>query len=472
MTNYEHLLKSNVKAELARRNFKDFVPYVYQGYDMQWFHSHLCDKLQAFIRGDIKKLLVCMPPQHGKSQLTTRLFPAYLLGKNPNFKIVVASYSSTMATSFNRDIQRVIDEDKYRSIFSDTRLSGENVVTRSGSYLRNSEIFEIVNHRGFLKTVGRGGGLTGTPIDIGIIDDPIKDRSEAMSPTIREGLWSWYQDVFETRLHNDSQQLIILTRWHEQDLAGKVLARDGDQWEQVIFEGIKETDNPYDPREMGQALWPNKHSLERILAIKDNSPLTFNSLYQQTPRPLEGQGLFWTVADIERARGEYPLKSFDRVVVSIDPAVTSSAGSDETGIIGVGLLDGVGYILEDESGRYSPNEWANVAISMSKRLRANCIVAEKNQGGEMVESVLRSAGYQERVKMVTASKGKATRAEPVYGLYERGMIKHCKPLHKLEAQMVTFHPDMAGSPDRVDALVWATHELMLSMPTGLFIGSV
>jgi hypothetical protein len=106
----DYLLKCNPRSVLARRNFSDFVRYVFPNYSMQWFHQLICDKLTAFERGEIKKLMVFMPPQHGKSQLTTRLFPAYFLGKNPNAKTVVASYNSTLASRFNRDIQRVIDE--------------------------------------------------------------------------------------------------------------------------------------------------------------------------------------------------------------------------------------------------------------------------------------------------------------------------------------------------------------------------
>ena len=245
--------------------------------------------------------MVFMPPQHGKSQLTTRMFPAYALGRNPNAKMVVASYNATLASRFNRDIQRIIDEKKYHEVFSETVLNESNVVTVSDSFLRNSEVFEIVGHSGFLKTVGRGGALTGTPIDIGIIDDPIKDRAEAMSMTIRESLWSWYEDVFETRLHNDSQQLLIQTRWHEEDLAGKLLARDND-WEVIVFEAIKENDYPYDNRALGEALWPEKHSLERIEKVRENSPLTFNSLYQQSPKPLDSVGIFWDRGLLNRQR--------------------------------------------------------------------------------------------------------------------------------------------------------------------------
>ena len=268
---------------------------------MQWFHKLICEKLQAFYEGKIKKMMIFVPPQHGKSELSTRKFPAYLLGKNPRLKIVIASYNATLASRFNRDIQRVIDQKVYHDVFPETYLNESNVVTVSDSWLRNSEIFETVGFQGFVKTVGRGGALTGTTVDIGIIDDPLKDRAEAMSSTIREGLWSWYQDVFETRLHNNSQQLVIQTRWHEEDLSGKLLRRDND-WEVVILEAIKENEYIYDPREFGEVLWPEKHSLSRILKVKETSPLTFNSLYQQTPKPLDSIGIFWNEKILERQR--------------------------------------------------------------------------------------------------------------------------------------------------------------------------
>lgn len=286
MKNLESLLTSNVRAELARRNFRDFVAYTKPDYTFNWHHEHICKKLDDFCKGQIKKLMLFMPPQHGKSELATRRFPAYQLGKKPTTKIAVCSYSATLAMAFNRDIQRVIDEERYHEVFPDTLLNESNVSTDAkGSYLRNSEIFEIVTHRGFVKTVGVGGSLTGTPVDLGIIDDPFKDREEAMSVRIRDKVYSWYLDVFRTRLHNESQELIIMTRWDEDDLAGRLLKSEGHLWEVVTFQAIKERDIPGDPRAHGEVLWPEKHSLERISAIRETSPFTFSSLYQQEPKP-------------------------------------------------------------------------------------------------------------------------------------------------------------------------------------------
>lgn len=468
MTNYEHLLNCNVRAEIAKRNFEDFVLYINQNYEMQWFHKYLCKKLNDFSLGKIKKLMVFMPPQHGKSELTTRLFPPYQLGKNPNKRIVISSYNATLASRFNLDIQRYIDNEKYNEIFSNTYLNQSNVVASSNSYLRNSDIFEVVNHKGFLKSVGRGGALTGTPVDIGIIDDPLKDRAESQSKVIRDSLWSWYCDVFETRLHNDSQQIIIQTRWDVDDLAGRLLKRDND-WDVVTFEAIKENNYSYDPRKIGEPLWGEKHSKERLENVRKNSPITFDSLYQQNPKPTEGMGLLWTRDIIERYR-VHKKPNISRCVVAIDPATTSSKNSDETGIIVVGTDGQFKYILDDLSGRYTPNEWANVAMQALQKWDADYYVAEKNQGGEMVKSVIEQVDDVNYIELVQATKGKYVRAEPVYAEYEKGLIKHVGSFPLLENQLVTFNPnENRNSPDRVDALVWGCTNLIITDDIDVFV---
>lgn len=273
------------RIELAKRHFRDFIAYTKPDYHFNWHHDALCAKMDLFAKGKIRKMMVFMPPQHGKSQLTTRHFPAYLLGITPATKVVVCSYSATLAQAFNRDIQRIVDDIPYHQIFPNTVLSESNVTTNAhGNYLRNADIFETVGYRGFVKTVGVGGSLTGTPIDVGIIDDPFKDREEAMSMRIRDKVHSWFTDVFRTRLHNNSQELLIMTRWDEDDLAGRILKIESD-WEVLTFQAIKERDVVGDPRQIGEALWPDRHSLERILSIKETSPFTFTSLYQQEPKP-------------------------------------------------------------------------------------------------------------------------------------------------------------------------------------------
>jgi predicted phage terminase large subunit-like protein len=177
------------------------------------------------------------------------------------------------------------------------------------------------------------------------------------------------------------------------------------------------------------------------------------------------EGLLWTGADIVRARVEQAPDTFARVLVGVDPAVTANTASNETGIVVVGLgRDKRGYVLEDLSGRYSPAQWGAVAIDAARRWGGS-IVAEVNQGGDMVRSVLAAQGdkaHGVRIVDVRATKGKLARAEPVYALYQEGRVFHVGQLPILEQQMSSFRPDaMDGSPDRVDALVWALSSLML-----------
>jgi len=182
-------------------------------------------------------------------------------------------------------------------------------------------------------------------------------------------------------------------------------------------------------------------------------------------------GELWDEVIIERQRIKV-CPDLKRITVNIDPAISNNENSDETGITVTGT-DSIrnGYVLDDESGKYSPDQWASVAIKLAKQWKADCIVAEKNQGGDMVESVLRAKDQNIRIKLVTATKGKYVRAEPVYSLYEQGRIFHVGYHYKLEAQMCIFTSDVKKSPDRVDSLVWGFTELMLQGARGLKVTS-
>jgi PBSX family phage terminase large subunit len=182
----------------------------------------------------------------------------------------------------------------------------------------------------------------------------------------------------------------------------------------------------------------------------------------------DADGIMWNRGIIERQRIQTKPEQM-RVVIAVDPATTKTMQSDETGIIVAGEANGHGYVLDDLSGKYSPDEWATVVSKAVEQYDAVCIVAEKNQGGDMVESVLRQRDRTTRIKLVTATKGKAVRAEPIYSLYEQGRIWHVGNHPKLEQQMVTFNPDSGSSPDRVDALVWAFTDLIQGKKRQFFV---
>ena len=209
--------------ELARRSLSDFARTMIPALDLTPFHRSYYDTLDRFARGEIRRLIVSIPPQHGKSLGSSVLLPAYLLGRQPDRRIALASYNLRLASRFNRQIQRLMDASAYRSIFPRTRLKRSSAKDRGT--LRTAEEFELVGSRGGLLSVGRDGALTGRPVDVFILDDLYKNAQEANSPLVRDHAWDWYNAVVKTRLHNDSQELLVFTRWHEDDLIGRIAAR-------------------------------------------------------------------------------------------------------------------------------------------------------------------------------------------------------------------------------------------------------
>ena len=327
MTNYAQLLNCNVRAELARRNFKDYVLYMKKDYILKPFHDYIISRLHAFERGEVKKLMIFMPPQHGKSELASRLLPSYMLGKNPSRKIVVSSYSTTIAHEFARDIKNRIKSIEYGDIF-DINI-GKNDED-DNSYSNTSYYFHTSPHKGYVYGVGRGGSITSKTVDISIIDDPLKGREEAMSITIRQKLWEWYINDVRTRMHNDSQEMLIQTRWDTDDLAGRLLKLEPEQWEVICFPAIKTSDYcEYDNRAEGEVLFPEKHSLERILDVKKKNEVAFNSLYQQDPKPNSNVLVHPNFIAIK----SIPESSVTRWVVGIDYGFTN----DPTAIIAIGI---------------------------------------------------------------------------------------------------------------------------------------
>jgi phage terminase large subunit-like protein len=197
---------------------------------------------------------------------------------------------------------------------------------------------------------------------------------------------------------------------------------------------------------------------EQILARYEGTRLGRQELLAELLEDVPGA--LWTRDLIERARGTAP--DLSRIVVAIDPAVTSGEESDATGIIVVGAIQNVGYVLEDLSGRFPPEQWARLAVDAYRRWDADRIVAEANNGGDLVASVLRAVDPNVPVRLVRASRGKRARAEPVSALYEQGRIIHADTFPELEDELCVWTPDTVESPDRMDAMVWGLTDLLLA----------
>ena len=279
----------------AQSSLLAFTAATKKDFDINWHHRVMCRELMKMVRGETKRLMIFMPPRHGKTELVSRRLPAYILGVDPNASIISTSYGADLASRINRDVQRIIEDPEYRKIFPETGLWGKNIRSvADGSYLRNSDTFEVVGHKGIYRSTGIGGGITGMGANYAIIDDPIKNQEEANSKTYRDKVWDWYTSTLYTRLEKNASLLVTMTRWHEDDLAGRILEHskgNGQDWRIINFPAIKEDDlNPDDTRQLEEPLWPRKYDRKALDSIRATvGTRVWTSLYQQRPAPSEGE---------------------------------------------------------------------------------------------------------------------------------------------------------------------------------------
>jgi hypothetical protein len=224
-----------------------------------------------------------MPPRHGKSEITTKRLPAYFLGRHPEMSIISASYSASLATRFGRAVQQIMLDDVYDLLFPDVILPGTTKAVargfgRDSVYTRTADLFETCGYGGSYRCTGVGGGVTGMGADIFLIDDPVKDRAEADSFTIRENVWDWFTSTAYTRLAPGCGIIVVMTPWHMNDLAGRLLEEEqngGDRYEVLRFPAIAEVDEEL--RRAGEALHPARYSREALQKIQSAKPKIFIS---------------------------------------------------------------------------------------------------------------------------------------------------------------------------------------------------
>lgn len=443
----------------ARASLKDFTAYTKPDYDVNWHHTVLCCYLDRLIAGEIKRLMVFMPPRHGKSELVSRRLPAYILGRNPMAQIIACSYSADLASRMNRDVQRIIDSDPYRMLFPKTRLFGSNVrTTARGSYLRNSDIFEVVGHGGCYRSAGVGGGITGMGFNFGIIDDPIKNREEAESRTYRENLWDWYTSTFYTRQEKGSVILVTLTRWHGDDLAGRLISlaqeESADPWTIIKFPAIKENDDKDDPRAIGEPLWPAKYDLNALGDTRSViGPRDWAALYQQDPQP-EGGSVF-QVAWFKRE--DAPDHGQVQVVQAWDTAFKAGQENDYSVCVTLGQFANQVHVLNVWRGRVGFPELLSQMKRQAEMWSPNVIVVEDKGSGTSALQELRSTNLP--VVAVQAERDKVQRANLITGMCEAGRVSVPATWwgDDLIDELIRF--PAGAHDDQVDALVYGLMRL-------------
>ena len=384
------------RIELAKRHLIDFTSYTFPGYKTNWHLKEYASILDRFSSGEIKRLMIFQPPQHGKSELCSRRLPAKMLGDNPDLRIAIVAYNHTFASKFNRDVQRIIDSPEYREIYPDTSLSGKNIRTDAkGSWLRNSDEFEIVGYKGSLVSVGIGGPLTGNKVDVAIVDDPYKDAASANSGAYRRNLEEWWETVLETRLHNDSQICLTFTRWRYDDIAGYLLEKqdkldDSFKWHIVKFQALKVGDSTeIDPRREGEALWPEMHNKEKLEARRISNPRVFEAMFQQNPTLQSGNIFtdsmlrFYKVGDIPTG--------INHCYIDTATSEKELKGNDPTGILVFRVYDNSLYLIDFVKGKWSqPDLIENIKRVHEKHLtgRQSKIFIENKSNGRSTKQIL------------------------------------------------------------------------------------
>lgn len=454
------------RRQAARRHLLAFTRYTKPDYTVNWHHKVLADALTLLVDGITpapeaptpsnpygvvnpdapKRLIVCMPPRNGKSELVSRRLPAYALGRNPDLQIIATSYGADLASMINRDVQQIIDTPEYNRLFPKTTLNRSNVRTVAhGTYLRNNEIFEIVNRKGQYKSAGVNGPLTGMGALLGIVDDPIKNREEADSPTYREKIWRWFTSTFRTRFDQPYAAIIVvLTRWHEDDLAGRLLALeaesdDAERWQLISLPALLDyiPDPVEDPkhyesyvrydqrRELNSPLWPSKFPLTTLRAIKRYNPEDYEALQQQ--RPTQPGGAMFPRAKFKIiAREDFIAFDTFTFVRAWDKGGTKDGGAYTAGVLMAYDPDaryGVNFIIIDvQRIQYEEAEREKLirqtAILDDDRYFADVMIfIEQEPGSGGKDSALNTirntlAGFDAEKEPASGSGSKETRWRP------------------------------------------------------------
>lgn len=353
--------KRAARRELARRTLIDFTKYTLPSYVAEPVHILIADALDRCVSGEIKKLMIFAPPQHGKSELVSVRLPAYWLGKRPNDPILLGSYGGDLAEDKSREARALVESQEYREVFPKLQTN------RTSRAVNRWHL--MPPNRGYMRSAGVDGTVTGHGARLGIIDDPHKDWAEAQSSTKRRHAVEWWRGTWRPRLWEDCCQILIMTRWHEDDLAGWLLANQPGEWTVLRLPAIAETQHDRDERHRkmglppglpdplgrapGEPLSPLRYSLEAELELmRDVGSLVAQAEYMGAPTAPEGQTFKRDWFPIVDAL-PLPLK----LVRWWDKAATEGGGAYSAGVLmGYHEESGLFIIVDVVRGQWSSRQ--------------------------------------------------------------------------------------------------------------------
>jgi len=421
-------LRELARRKLRTRSLLEFTRHFTPSYHVGWFHKELCDTLDAFIdaveQGRRPRLIVEVPPRHGKSQIISRCFPAFALGKNPNWEIVTATYSQPLADSFGKYVRNILNSPDYQDLFPDSP------VNPASNAANNVQVGDF----GSYYAVGVEGSLTGRGAHILIIDDPVKDRADADSETVRNSTWDWYSSVARTRVAPGGGVIVLQTRWHEDDLAGRLqrLAKESseaDQWMVLSYPAIALHDEKN--RKTGEPLDPGRWPLVELELIRGSaSPRDWNALYQQ--RPVPDDGIFFSKTMLDQSRyllPELPPLKDMTFYVSCDLAISEKQDADYTVIGTVGVdRDGRMWLMDDlVRARLTSFDIVEAMLQKVKKYKAVALIVERGHISKSIGPLLKKRMFELKLFPTiydpVPHRDKMARAAALQGRMQQGMVK-------------------------------------------------
>lgn len=401
--------------ELGRRkdaqdNFLSFVRHVWPGFIAGRHHRIVAEKLEAVARGEIKRLIINMPPRHTKSEFASYLFPAWLMGKFPDKKIMQATHTADLAIRFGRKVKNLIDSEDYQQVF-DTKLRSDSKAAFRWETDKGGEYY----------ATGVGGNIAGRGADLFVIDDPHSEQ-DAMSPTALEGAWEWYQGGPRQRLQPGGAIVVVMTRWSTIDLTAKLLKQQSmdpkaDKWDVVEFPAILPS---------GKALWPEFWKLEELEGVRASISLQkWQAQYMQQPTADAGSLIkrtWWKIwTKPKPPKLQYVMQSYDTAFLKNESADFSAIQTwgvffpDEGGAAALILLDA-------KKGRWEFPELKRVAMAEYKYWEPETVLIEAKAAGTPLTQELRSSGIP--VVNYTPSRGndKVSRVNAVAPIFESGSV--------------------------------------------------
>jgi predicted phage terminase large subunit-like protein len=467
------------KQELIQRarsgNILAFTKYTMPDYQISWHHSVMGQKLNDFIKRKIKRLMIFAPPRHGKSELTSRRLPALIHGLYPNDEILAASYNAELASDMTIDCQRIMDKPEYHEIFPNSVITPEG--TKS-PYARNSSEHELMPYefegkkiypQGSYRSAGVGGSFTGRGGNWVLLDDLVKNRQDADSKNFRDTMESFYTSTIRTRLEGDASILLTLTRWHDDDLAGRLLRLSkanpiADQWNVLVLPAIRDNlDNPLDHRLIGEPLWESKFNLKWMESTRESiGTRDWEALYMQRPTTDGGNIV---KADWIKYYKSVPPK-FDEMIQSWDFATKDKNGSDYTVGSVYGRVGPNKYLLYQVRGRFSFPIAVQKVIDLTRAFpQAHKKYVEAKANGPAIVQTLRDriGGFIE----VEPRGDKVSRLNAVAPEYEGGNVWYPDPsiapwIKEHVSEICNFPSD--AHDDRVDAETQALDKLRKTGP--------